>query len=71
MPKPSPEVQVRADVEGRDRRTCAQATWSPPPGLRHSMTSPGPGTGYKGAPAGGEVGEVEGGSCKGFSKSCL
>ena len=23
-----------------------------------------------GAPAGGEVGEVRGGSCKGFSKSC-
>lgn len=71
MPKPSPEEQVRADVEGRDRRTCAQITWSPPPGLRHGMTSPGPGTGYKGAPAGGEVEEVGGGSCKGFSKSYL
>lgn len=46
MPKPSPEVRVRADVEGRDGRTCAQATRSPPPGLRHSTMSSGPGTGY-------------------------
>lgn len=31
MPKPSPEVRVSAHVEGGDGRTCAQATWSPPP----------------------------------------
>lgn len=72
MPKPSPEVGVRTDGERRDGRIHTQATWGPLPAVWHSTRSRGPGTGYAGAPAGSEVGEVGGrGSRKGFCKSCL